>query len=292
MRLGLNCDSFSPSGYAKYWGKSSYQKMQAFGYSAVDFSVLGNTNTKIYRADEETRKSILLRERMLAEEAGLTIHQAHAPWLSLSRALSPEESSELLEKIKIAIQSCHVLGCRFLVVHPFMPNGWSDRGTSIASDTFHKNVTYLRSLAAFAEDYDVTLCLENMPCVDFSISTPEEILAILQEANRENIQMCFDTGHGTAFSQRLTVGREIRKCGNRIMALHVHDNYGSADQHNFPGMGMTDWKDVMAALQEIRFEGVFSLELNFPDQFSEPIFDSSCRLAAAMALEIVNELLP
>lgn len=292
MRLGLNCDSFSPSGYSKYWEEASFQKMKALGYSAVDFSVLGKTATKIYQADEETRRAILLRERMLAEDAGLTIHQAHAPWLSLSRSLSPEEISEVMDQVKIAIQSCHTLGCRYLVVHPFMPNGWSDRGTPIAADTFQKNVAYLRSLAEFAENYDVTLCLENMPCVDYSISTPEEILAVIRKTDRKNLQMCFDTGHVTAFSQQLTVGRELRKCGDVIRVLHVHDNYGNADQHNFPGMGMTDWKDVMAALREICFEGVFSLELNYPDQFSEPVFASSCRLAADMALEIVNELLP
>ena len=72
--------------------------------------------------------------------------------------------------------------------------------------------------------------------------------------------------------------------------LHVHDNYGRADQHNFPGMGMTDWEDAVKALREIEFEGVFSLELNFPDKFSEPVFASSCRLAVSMATEIINGL--
>lgn len=291
MRLGLSADSFSQSGYSKYWGENTFRKMKEFGYSTVDFSVLGNTSTAIYKADAETAKQLLLHEKALVEEAGLKIHQAHAPCLSLSRALTEEEIAGILRDIKTAIEACHVLQCEYLVVHPFMPNGWSDRGTPIAADTFQKNVDYLRTLSDFAEQYGITLCLENMPCVGFSISTPEEVLAVINAVNRENVKMCFDTGHVPAFSRWATVAPEIRKCGDRIKVLHVHDNYGGADQHNFPGMGMIDWKDVLAALKEIHFDGVFSLELNFPDHFSERVFENSCRLAADMAYEIANELL-
>lgn len=295
MRIGLNSDSFSKLGYSKYWGENSFKKMKEYGYSTVDFSVLGNTTTEFYttfyKADEETRKSFLLHEKGLVEKAGLTIHQAHAPCLSLSRPLTNEENLRIINEIKIAIEACHVLQCEYLVVHPFMPNGWSDRGNSIAKDTFNKNVNYLRLLSDFAENYGITLCLENMPCKDFCISTPEEILAVVKTVDRKNVKMCFDTGHVTAFSRQLTVGHEIRKCGEFVKVLHVHDNHGGADQHNFPGMGMTDWKDVINSLKEINFDGVFSLELVYPDKFSEPVFENSCRLAADMAHEIVNGLL-
>ena len=295
MQIGLNSDSFSKLGYSKYWGEDSFKMMKEFGYSAVDFSVLGNHETEFYKifygGDAETRKAMLLKERGLIEEAGLKVHQAHAPCISLSRSLTEEEISGLMDKIKIAIEGCYTLGCKYLVVHPFMPNGWSDRGTKIAEDTFVKNVNYLRELSDFAERYGITVCLENMPCIGFSISTPEEVLAVLKAVDRENVKMCFDTGHITAFSYDLTVGNEIRKCGEAIKVLHVHDNHGRADQHNFPGMGMIDWTDAMNALKEIGFDGVFSLELVFPDKFSEPVFKNSCRLAADMAYEIVNGLL-
>ena len=130
-----------------------------------------------------------------------------------------------------------------------------------------------------------------MPCIGFSISTPEEVLSVLRAVDRENVKMCFDTGHITAFSYDLTVGNEIRKCGEAIKVLHVHDNHGRADQHNFPGMGIINWKDAIQALKEIGYNGVFSLELVFPDKFSLPVFESSCRLAADMASDIVNERL-
>jgi len=292
MLLGVNADSFGNSGFAKYWKEKSYEKLKEFGYSYVDFSILGNASSELFKtffnADAVTRKEMLSRERMLAEAAGLKFNQAHAPCLSLARALTEQETAALIDKIKIAIEGCPILNCKYLVVHPFMPNGWSDRGSPIAKDTFDKNVAYLQLLGAYAEQFDVTLCLENMPCIGFSISTPEEILEVLKAVDRENIKMCLDTGHLTAFSPKLHLGQEIRKCAKQIKTLHVHDNYGYADQHNFPGMGMTDWKDAVKALHEIEFKGVFSLELNFPDKFSEQVFESSCRLAVSMATEIIN----
>ncbi|MBR3943173.1 MAG: sugar phosphate isomerase/epimerase [Clostridia bacterium] len=290
MLLGINTSSFGESGMPKYWKENSYEKAKEFGYSCVDFSILGDTNSMIYSSDKATREKILLREKMLAEKAGLKINQAHAPVLSLERALSEQEIATLLQNIKIAIESCKTLDCKYLVVHPFMPNGWSDRGTVIAEDTFNKNVSYLQELGAYAKEYDVTLCYENMPCIGFSISTPDEILAVLKAVNLENVKMCLDTGHLSAFSPELHLGSEIRKCGKYIKTLHVHDNHGRSDQHNFPGMGMADWKDGVKALHEIGFDGVFSLELLFPDKFSEQVFENACRLAASMADEIVNGL--
>ena len=286
MRIGLNAATMGSAGCAKYWGENTYKKMKEFGYSCVDNGLPYRND--ILEMDAEERKKLLTHERELAEAAGLRIHQAHGPVLSMERALTEEENAGLLEKIKTAIECCTYLGCEYLVVHPFMPNGWSDRGTEIAKDTFEKNVAYLRELSDYAKPYGVTLCYETMPCIGFCISTPEEVLEVVKAVNHKNLKICIDTGHVPAFSPSLKVGTEMRKCGDLIKVLHGHDNHGRADQHNCPGMGMIDWWDVMAALREINFDGVFSLEVVHPDRFSKPIFEDACRLSFAMANEIAN----
>ncbi len=291
MRIGINSAVSSVSGYCrgyvKHFGEDAFKKMKEFGFSCVDDGVL-TVDPAFYQADAETQKRILLREKALADEAGICIHQEHGPVLSLERALTDEENAQFLEKVKTAIRSCTVLGTENLVLHPFMPNGWSDRGTEIAKDTIEKNVSYLKMLSEYADNYGITLCLENLPCIGFCISTPEEVLEVVKAVNHKNLKICIDTGHVPAFSPSLKVGTEMRKCGDLIKVLHVHDNHGRADQHNFPGMGMIDWWDVMAALREINFDGVFSLEVVHPDRFSKPIFEDACRLSFAMANEIAN----
>ena len=286
MRLGLNSTTFKEGALAKHWGEKTLKKMKEFGFSCVDNGML--FYPAFYALDAETRKELLLQEKRLADEAGLIINQAHGPVISLPRALTEEERTGLLENIKIAIEGCTYLGCEYLVVHPFMPNGWSDRKCAIAKDTFEKNVSYLKMLGEYAEKYGITLCLENMPCTGFSISTPEEVMEVVKAVDRDNVKICLDTGHIPAFSRQLQVGPEIRKCGDLIKVLHVHDNWGATDQHNFTGFGIIEWGDVMAALREINFDGVFSLELVFPQECSTPVFEQACRLAFNLANEIAN----
>ena len=48
--------------------------------------------------------------------------------------------------------------------------------------------------------------------------------------------------------------------GDDLKVLHVHDNDQSSDQHLPVFYGDTDWRDFRRALEEIGFDGVFSLE--------------------------------
>lgn len=293
MLIGINANTVGTNGFAKYWGENSYKKAKEFGFDCIDFGILGSSvgtdfYNKFYKGDEKTREEILLLAKKQADEAGVILYQSHAPCISLGRSLEEEEINTLISDIQTTIRACHMVGCKYLVVHPFMPNSWYDRGKPEAADTFNKNVLYLQKLSDYAEKYGIILCLENMPCHDFCISTPEETLEVIKKVNRENVKMCVDTGHIPAYSRNLDVAEEILKCGEYIKVLHVHDNYGGADQHNFPGMGMIDWTEVMNSLKKIGFDGSFSLELCYPDKFSEPVFEMSARLAGLMAKEIVN----
>lgn len=293
MLIGVNANTIGRDGYSKYWGENSYKKAKEFGFDCIDFGLLGASEgtgfyNRFYKGDEKTREEILLLAKKQADEAGVILHQSHAPCIMRGTPMTEEETSTLLSDIQTAIRSCNIIGCKFLVVHPFMVNGWYDRGKPEAEDTFNKNVLYLQKLCDYAKDYDVTICFENMPAHDYSISTPEEVLNVIKKADRENLKMCFDTGHVPAYSLELDVSEEIRRCGEYIKVLHVHDNHGRGDQHNFPGMGEIDWKDVMEALRDVGFDGVFSLELCYPDRFSEPVFEMAARLASLMAKEIVD----
>lgn len=45
-----------------------------------------------------------------------------------------------------------------------------------------------------------------------------------------------------------------------LKVLHVHDSDGQRDRHWYPGTGAVDWDDFTAALKEVGFAGVMSLE--------------------------------
>ena len=56
-----------------------------------------------------------------------------------------------------------------------------------------------------------------------SIATPEKILEFVKEINDDHFKICLDTGHVSVFSE-LSIGNEIRKLGDYIRVLHIHDN--------------------------------------------------------------------
>lgn len=63
----------------------------------------------------------------------------------------------------------------------------------------------------------------------------------------------------------------VRKIGKEYLAcLHVHDNDRSGDKHNIPFTGTTDWEDFAAALKEIGYDGVLSLETDVSYTFRLP----------------------
>lgn len=288
MRIGVNISTQNDSGYGKHWGEKAYKKAKEFGFSCADFSVLGITNFPFHTLPEEEASALVMHEKSLADEADIEIYQAHAPEVAKATPYTEEEIVCWLENTKRCIRFCSMIDCKFLVVHPMMINGWSERGSAIAADTFEKNVHYMRLLAEYAKEKNVTLCYENMPCIGFSLSHPHEILKVVQAVAHPNLGVCLDIGHTTAFSSGVPIGEQIRNIGSLLKVLHVHDNYGMSDQHNYPGMGITNWNEVRESLSQIGFDGVFSLELRHPFRFSEKVFEEACKLSFKMANEIIN----
>ena len=62
---------------------------------------------------------------------------------------------------------------------------------------------------------------------------------------------------------------EINEISSNLVGLHVHDNNGREDQHLFPFMGNIKWKNVIAALEAIGYDGYLTYEaMYFSRKFS------------------------
>jgi len=150
------------------------------------------------------------------------------------------------------------------------------------------NLEFMGELLKTAKEYNVTICLENMPWHRFSMATPEMTLKFVREMNDENFKMCLDTGHAAVFSD-LKIGDELRRVKDEVRVLHVHDNKGGHDLHMFPYFGVADWDDFGKALRDIDFKGVLSLETMPPAKLPTDIFESMCIDLAKIAKNIIGE---
>lgn len=110
-----------------------------------------------------------------------------------------------------------------------------------------------------AKEYDITICLENMPMPQFSLGSPQAVLDFVKAINDDQFKICLDTGHVAIFPD-LTPANVLRQMGTEVRAFHIHDNDGIRDLHKVPYNGVIDWKDFGRALRETKCKAVFSYE--------------------------------
>ena len=283
MKIGTEFNIFN-SGYCRY-GDNKYIKLKEHGFSCIDFN-MSNTNTEVYTSAESDE--LLLREKKLADDAGIEIHQAHGPWRSPPRDETLEDRAERMDKMKKSIRLTSLLGCKNWVIHPLMPFGADDMDTGNEKGTWNINIRFMKELLITAKEYGITICLENMPMTKFSMAKPAAILNFVEEIGDENFKICLDTGHASMFND-LSLSDEVRRLGDKIKVLHVHDNKCGKDLHLMPYFGTIDWKAFARSLKDIGFDGVFSLETTAPNKLPDSLFEKSSIMLYEIANEIIND---
>ena len=77
-----------------------------------------------------------------------------------------------------------------------------------------------------------------------------------------------------------------KEAGTDIQVLYLNDNDGVTDQHKIPGMGNIVWDDVMRALQEVGYSGVYNMELRL-----DYLGDERMPEEAATAVRVMKNML-
>ncbi|MBR6682443.1 MAG: sugar phosphate isomerase/epimerase, partial [Clostridia bacterium] len=89
----------------------------------------------------------------------------------------------------------------------------------------------------------------------------DNLLDIIERVGSDRFGICLDTGHlnMTDKDQRAF----ILKAGKKLKALHIANNEGITDQHMMPfTRGTVDFVEVMKALKEVGYDGIFNLEIS------------------------------
>lgn len=232
--------------------------LKKYGFDHVDLGA-ADTDTELYQNDEKNALELMRSIKARHDAAGVIIWQMHGPWRYPPMDATEESRAERLEKMKRAVLLCECADCRYLVVHPLMPD-MEDTLHSREDETRALNLKFMRELCDFALEHGVVICLENMPMRYLSLAKPLDISEFVREADRENFKICLDSGHVAVFPG-LSPAEAIRTLGKDVKVLHIHDNDGSADLHKDPGSGVIDWAAFASALGDVGFDGVLSLEV-------------------------------
>lgn len=240
--------------------KGSVKLLAEAGFECIDYTM------DHMREDDSWLNGPGYREtarelRQYAESLGVRFNQAHAPfefeW----------EREGVLEEIAIpriirSLEAASIMGIETVIVHPLHHLSYFHHRDLV----WEQNMKFFRTLLPYAQKYDVTICLENLFQFDNrGIALPDTCAdadryrKALDELNDPHVGACVDVGHACLIGEDPAV--LIRTLGHdRLKALHIHDNDAVLDRHTLPYLGKINWDNVMKALAEIDYSGVFTFE--------------------------------
>ena len=257
-----------------YFGFDDFEqgmkKLRSHGYDGVDYQGFCSiANSPIYKMAEGEAERYLTEVKDCADDNGLEIHQLHGVWPHVDDT-TKEGRERTIEYFKKNILGAKLLGCPKVIVHPCMPR--LHTGDAVEEEDFEVNAYLLKSLAPFAKEHGVTVCLENMPFPLGSLfSKVANIKKLITEINDPYIKVCLDTGHFNVEKQDIC--EAITSLGDDLVALHTHDDRYGQDRHLLPFQGSIDWDGFVRGLRNISYKGVISLETWIRQSTPEPMLE-------------------
>lgn len=241
--------------YGVYGFEGAIERIGSQGYDHIDYQGFVDIETDFFNLPINEFTEELNRQKAFITSHGLTVSQAHAPWRT-PKDNDPEERIRWLAAMKKAIYGTSVLGAHRFIVHPLMPYFDTAEG---ADEVWQMNEEFIAQLADHAKTYGVMVCVENLPFPVYPLASVEAVCELVDKLERDNLKICLDTGHAAIFFGS-DIAPAVRYIGKRLEAVHIHDNMGKEDEHLIPGDGIIDWDGFAAALKEIGFDKVVSLE--------------------------------
>ena len=297
MKYGITTHYFKPfiSDSTKL-----YKGIKGAGYDYVDYSMYDKMfvqNPVFSKSGNEWREHFR-NERNIIEGEGLRVSQVHC-------IFPPDFSGEVmhvrdyaneyeLDYYKKELEAASILGAPYAVVHHLKDGPLAKEGMKDA--TFQKNAVFYGKILPTAGQFGVKIAIEDLffveknppyECKRSHIATADDMIEFINYVGDENMVACLDVGHMNMFD--VPSEDAVRILGKHLKVLHLHDNYGGKDLHLPPLYGTIDWIALKNALDEVGFDGVYSMELDGIAR-GKNVNDKIIFKEARQALEIIREL--
>ncbi len=206
----------------------------------------------------------------LANSNGVGLY-VHAPFSDLNIAsLNEGIRKETVSQIFRAIETAAFLGSPLFTFHTGRP---SPVGMSFRDKAWEVNLESIREIIEFGSNFDLKLCLENMPSFPGAFCCEIDDLKFVLEQNPE-LCLTLDIAHAHTCGEEIEY---IKKLEDRVVHVHLHDTKRGSDSHSAVGEGDIDFKRVMYHLKDFNGcgiieakseEGAMSSKQNFEELIS------------------------
>lgn len=178
-----------------------------------------------------------------AVSEGLHIENAHASTDQLNMLwVEGTEGDDTLDELIREIDDCACLGVGTLVMH--LTNGSAPPPVSAAG------MRRMETLIRCAEYGKVHLAVEN-------VRLPNHVRFLLDQCDSPYVGLCWDSGHEHFWTPDTDW---LDLYGNRVFAVHLHDNRSDADSHLVPFDGIIDWERKAAQIARSSYTGSITME--------------------------------
>ena len=281
-----------------YGWERMLELVKSIGADCIDFNLTKEDYRKsasVYSLPEAEMIAHFERIKARADAIGIEISQTHGRISTFKNI--PENDAAALKNARLDCLATKVLCAPYCVMHGVTTcNFEADTPSEFMHDL---NYAFFSQALAYAREFDVKIATEtfgdapNKGCCDF-FGNAVEFKRFYDRVQRECeyadcLVMCADTGHSNKamrYNGNPTPGDVIRMLGSSVKCLHLNDNDTITDQHKPPMTGSIDWEDVLSALDEIGYDGVYSMELVLK-RFGEGLELDT----AAFAIKIMRNLL-
>ena len=250
------------------------------GFDAWDFSMFS-----MCRYDWKEKKPIFTDHPLCSGDAlafarklkrvgldcGIVCNQSHAPF--------PSCCPEIRDRYKLALECTAEAGGSICIIHP-------DNNKSA-----EENAEMYFELLPFAKECGVKIATENMwnwngeknHASPAACSSPESFAEHFKAVNDDFFVACLDIGHAEMKGLDTSAPEMIKSLGEKLQALHIHDNDKWHDSHQIPFSMDIDFDAVVKALKEIGYSGYFTLEADvYLKKFdSDTVYDGIKDLCAS-----------
>ena len=275
--------------------EESIRRCTAAGFRTFDFNYCDYVRRQLLQQSWPEEEAWAHRVREIAERAGVTFGQMHAPIFNpFSTAPETEALIALSER---SMRTAAIVGTPWIVFHPGTSPGPFDAAHGAA--LLERNVAFVRRMLDADPSGAVGIALEdchdgtpadNRPRKQFG-AIPEELAQLVDALDTPRVGVCWDTGH--AHVQGLDHPAALRLLGHRLKVTHIHDNHGRADEHTLPFTGTIKWPEITQALRDAAYRGPISLEVHnsfhpLPDPLKDPQLTFAHHLATHLAAQVAQ----
>ncbi len=231
--------------------------------------------------------------RRFAEDHGVSFPQGH--FYLANKGIRPEdregrkvadiapaddaEFARAMDDMKRWVDLFNALGVKAGVLHAggqqLASQGWSPERV------LERRTQAIRQVAEYAKGGVTQICLENLTRY-FGYADVADAKAVLAAVDMPNVKVCLDTGHANISG--VSCPEFIRELGPELKALHIADNLGANDDHMLPyGRGTVPWPEVMKALREVNYTGLFNFEVPGENRCPLPIREAKLDYSLQLA---------